>query len=291
MTSQSEKFKIGLFVVASVLLAVGIVIWLGAAHYFGGPQRTVVAYFTESVQGLETDSTVKFRGVPVGRVSAIRMAPDGRLIEVVLSLNRTFKITPDLGIKMSLLGLTGQKYLEIEPFSPDQAREQMTLSFEPHHTVLPTYPSNIREFGNALENLFQKVKNVDVEGTFYRLQRAATRLDTILSDPKLDNLGGDAAGTMREIKEAARRLNDEIGKAQIAKNFAKTAAKAGEFFDESTESARSINRMIRRTDNNLNRISQKFDRVADNLLDFTRMIRQKPSSIIFGGEEKPAPKR
>ncbi|MBI5569849.1 MAG: MCE family protein [Desulfomonile tiedjei] len=291
MTGQSEKFKIGLFVVASLLLAVGIVIWLGASHYFGEAQRTAVAYFTESVQGLESDSVVKFRGVPVGRVSAIRMAPDGRLIEVVLSLNRSFKITPDLGIKMNLLGLTGQKYLEIEPFSPDQAQEQMTLAFEPRYPVIPTYPSNIREFGNALENLFQKVKNVDLETTFYHLQRAATRLDTILSEPKLDKLGSDAAGTMREVKEAAKRLNEEIARAQIAKNFAKTSTKAGEFFDESTESARSINRMIRRTDNNLNRISQKFDRVADNLLDFTRMIRQKPSSIIFGGEEKSAPKR
>ena len=157
--------------------------------------------------------------------------------------------------------------------------------------MIATYPSDISEIGSALDNIFQKVKGVDVERISANLLRVSGRLDKMLADPKLDHLVTDTADTMREVKETAKKFNDEIGRAQIAKNMNKVTEKASELLQESAETARSADRMIRRTDNNLNRLTQKLDRSADNLIDFTRMIRLKPSSIIFGPDEKTAPNR
>lgn len=287
MSSQASKFKIGLFVVSGLLLGVVVFVWLGASRYFQD-SKTVVAYFMESVQGLESDSPVKYRGVPVGRVKAIRMAPDARLIEVLMSLNRSFKLNEDLGVKINLLGLTGQKYLEMDNFRADQIREQITLDFTPRYPVIPTYPSDIREIGNALENLFQKVKGVDLERVTNNLIRISARLDKMLSDPKIDNTFVDAAETLREMKEISRKLNDELSRNQPIKAMTKTLEKANDFLQVGSEAAKSADRMIRRSDNNLNLLTQKLDRSADNLIDFTRMIRLKPSSIIFGPGDKPA---
>ena len=290
MSSQANKLKIGLFVVMSLLLSVATVIWLGASRYFED-SKIAVAYFTESVQGLESDSPVKFRGVPVGRIKAIRMAPDGRLIEVVMSLDRNFKLTDDMGIKMNLLGLTGQKYLEMDTFRPDQVREMIDLDFTPPYRVINTYSSDIREIGNALEKIFHKVNALDVDRISNHLLKVAVRLDKILADPKLDAIGSDAADALREIKDTARKFNEEMSRVQVGKNITRTLDKTSEFLQESTETIRSVDRAIRRTDNNFNRLSQKLDRSADNLIDFTRMIRLKPSSIIFGTDEKSGQKR
>ena len=121
--------------------------------------------------------------------------------------------------------------------------------------------------------------------------RVASRLDQILADPKLDTLGSNTADAVKEVKDSAKRLNDEIARAQIAKQLHKTFEKTSELLQEGTETARSADRMIRRTDSNLNRLSQKLNRSADNLIEFTRTIRLKPSSLvpsiqIFGGSEK-----
>jgi len=295
MFRQVDKFKIGLFVVASMVLSTAILIWLGWDRYWRDSQM-VVAYFTESVQGLDADSTVKFRGVPVGRVRAIRMAPDGRLIEVVMSLDRNFKVTEDLGVKMNLLGLTGLKYLEMDTFRPEQRKEPLSLEFQPRYPVIATYPSDIREIGAALEKLFQKVNAVDVEAMSGHMLRVSAKLDKILSDPKMDKLGTDIADALREFREAAKRVNDELTRAQPARSFARTLQKASDFFKESTETAKSADRLIRRQDNNLERVFQKLDRSADNLTEFSRMIKDKPYSIfpgisVFGPGEKPGPKR
>jgi len=290
MSNQPEKLKIGLFVVGSALLVIGMIIWLGAFPLFESGQ-TVVAYFTESVQGLESDSPVKFRGVTVGRVKAIRLAPDGLLIEVVMGLERKFKLTDDLGVKMNLVGITGLRYLEMDAFRTDQKREAPTLSFEPRYPVIATYPSDIKEFGSALENILQKTKAVDIERISYHMVRVASRLDQLLADPKLDTLASNTSDAIRDVKDSAKRLNDEIARAQFAKQLNKTFEKTSELLQEGTETARSADRMIRRTDNNLNRLSQKLDRSADNLTDFTRSIKLKPSILIpslqlFGGSEK-----
>lgn len=292
MVSQADKFKIGLFVGTSLLLAMVLIVWLGASRYFE-PAQTVVAYFSESVQGLEADSPVKFRGVQVGRVRAIRMAPDGRLIEVIMKLDRNFKITNEVGVKMNLLGLTGLKYLEMDTFKPDQNREPIELDFQPRYPVIATYPSDIREIGNALEKIFQKVNAVDVDRISSSMFRVSMKLEKILADPRLEGIGGDAADTLREIKDTAKKLNEELTRAQPGKAMTKTFDRASEFFQESTQTVRSADRMIRRTDNSLNRLTQKLDRSADNLIDFTRTIKDKPSSIIsiWGSGEKAEPKR
>lgn len=286
MASQASKFKIGLFVVSGSLLLVAVFVWLGATRFFED-SKTVVSYFTESVQGLEADSPVKYRGVPVGRVKAIRMAPDARLIEVTMNLNRNFKLNEDLGVKINLLGLTGQKYLEMDNFRPDQVREPITLEFTPRYTVIPTYPSDIREIGNALENIFQKIKGVDMERVVNNLIRISSRLDRMLSDPRVENSFADAAEAIREVKEVSRRLNDDLARNQPVKSFVKTLDKANDFLQAGSEAAKSADRMLRRSDNNINLLTQKLDRSADNLIDFTRMIKLKPSSIIFGPGDKP----
>ncbi|MFH1112323.1 MAG: MlaD family protein [Pseudomonadota bacterium] len=284
MSSQARKFKIGLFVVVSLSLAIGITIWLGASRYLEVSQ-TAVAFFSESVQGLEADSPIKFRGVPVGRIKSIRLAPDGRLIEVVLSLHKSFTIKEGLGIKINLLGLTGLKYLEMDTFKPDQMKEPIQFSFKPRYPVIPTYPSDIREIGNALDNVFQKVKDVDVANISHHLLRVTVKLDKILSDPGFDTIGADLAVTVSEMKDTARKLNQEITRVQRTKAITRNLETTADLLAESTETVRSANKLISRTDNNINRLSRKLDISAENIVDLTRQWKKNPFKAFFWGSE------
>lgn len=285
MAGQSDKLKIGLFVVVSLLLGTVFLIWLGASRYLA-PSQTVVAYFSESVQGLEQDSPVKFRGVNVGRVYSIRMAPDARLVEVVMALERNFKVTDDLGVKTSLLGLTGMKYLEMDRFKPNQKRESRALEFKPPYPVITTYPSNIREFGNALENILSKVKTVDMHRISTHLINVSAKLDRMLDTVGIEKTGAEAAEAVREIKKAAKKFNEEMDKLRVSHRVGTTLDKTSELLKEVTRTARSAEKLITRTDNNINRLSMKLDKSADNLVELTHRLKSKPSSIIFGFSDK-----
>ena len=72
-SSSSRYFKLGVFVLAAVALLVTGVIVLGAGALFRQtlPAETLVY---ESVNGLDVGSAVKFRGVPIGKVTGIVFA-------------------------------------------------------------------------------------------------------------------------------------------------------------------------------------------------------------------------
>ena len=82
VVSAANRWKLGVFVVLGMGLGFITLLWLGTAG-FGERDFRIVSYFNESVQGLDVGSSVKFRGVPIGRVAKIRIAPDGRHVEVM----------------------------------------------------------------------------------------------------------------------------------------------------------------------------------------------------------------
>jgi phospholipid/cholesterol/gamma-HCH transport system substrate-binding protein len=79
--ANTNRWKLGLFVVVGVVVAVGSLMWLGITEL---QQRTtpVYFYFSESVNGLEVGAPVEYLGVELGRVEAISPALDRVHIEV-----------------------------------------------------------------------------------------------------------------------------------------------------------------------------------------------------------------
>ena len=94
MASQKIKFTVGLFLTCGILMALLAFIWLGVSRVFEKGQH-YVTYFNESVQGLNVDSAVKYRGVSVGRVDSIGVAPDSKLVEVVLKIETDQELGED----------------------------------------------------------------------------------------------------------------------------------------------------------------------------------------------------
>src|SRR5437588_86228 len=68
---------IGLFIIGALTLVIVAVLGFGGSALFERRERAV-AYFRGSVQGLSVGARVEFRGVPVGKVEAIKLEIDVR---------------------------------------------------------------------------------------------------------------------------------------------------------------------------------------------------------------------
>ena len=75
MSRRANPTAIGLFVVGALILAVIGVGALGSSRLF--ESRTIfISYFDESVNGLDVGAPVKFKGVPIGEVTDIKLRVD-----------------------------------------------------------------------------------------------------------------------------------------------------------------------------------------------------------------------
>ena len=123
MAKKTSSFLVGIFVIIGVALLAGAIVWIGVTGYFQ-PGTTYVTYLDETVQGLQKDSVVKYRGVDVGRVEAIRIAPDNRLVAIIMKINMRGNISKTAVAQLSSAGITGIMYVDLDyriPGSPDQS--------------------------------------------------------------------------------------------------------------------------------------------------------------------------
>jgi phospholipid/cholesterol/gamma-HCH transport system substrate-binding protein len=133
-----SSFLLGLFVTGGLIILAAILIWVGATQYFE-KGRKYISYFNESVQGLQKDSEVKFRGVKVGRVEDIVIAPDNLQVGVVMVVDLKFDPTKDYAAQLQLTGITGVMFVNLVPRRSRKTvrRPPRLFSFHPIRSFLP----------------------------------------------------------------------------------------------------------------------------------------------------------
>lgn len=199
MASPTNHWKLGLFVVVGVVMVLTTVAALGARS----ARKEVglyVSYFDESVQGLEVGSPIKFRGVTIGTVGKIDVAPDHRHVEVTSDLvvadltrlgldvpkgaamrgkDKRLEMAVDLRAQLASAGLTGVKFLQLDFFSVED-NPPPVLSFKVPDNYIPVASSTLKN----LEDSMLRLAN--------RLPEMADQLSGILG--KIDGMLGELEG-------------------------------------------------------------------------------------------------
>jgi ABC-type transporter Mla subunit MlaD len=271
MSAETHKFKVGLFVVGGVVIIAAGLIWLGATKFFSAT-KPYVTYINESVQGLDVGSAVKFMGVSVGTTTAIKVAPDGKLVEIRMEMRKDFRRQPDMLAELAMAGITGMKFIEI---TRDAEAKVTPLDFPPAGDYIPAKTSPTQKILDEVGVIAAKLEQVDFAGisdetkkTIATIGDAADRLKYLLDKSATEDTIDEIAATLNEIKAAGAEVKGamtEIHKTVF--NFNQTFERVN---DEVT--ATLIN--LRNTSANLSRI--------------TEQISEDPAQSFLG---RPAPER
>ncbi len=303
MAQGRSYFLVGLFVISGVLIGVAAVIWLGATKYLQKGSM-YVTYFDESVQGLQVDSIVKYRGVDVGSVRQIGIAPDRRLVEVLMKIDVANFSVSGVAAKLTLAGITGIVYVELDRTQPGET----TLSpkgFQSSYPVIPSAPSDIKQIEGAINEVLKNIKQVDLKGisdqlmqttkaidgfvTGDRMNRIMTdlgkasvnlasltqRIDTMMSNGSVDEVILGARDAVKEARAVIAQVKGEIDRMKLGQ----TAEKAGELVDATS----------RKTQTTLTEAGiavETMRRAADSLEALIDRLNVDPSALIFSKPPK-----
>lgn len=90
MDEQGYKFGVGVLVVASMVIAIILILFFGAAPNFFARRYEVTIRF-DAAPGVATDTPVRKNGVQIGRVKGIKLL-DERGVDLTLELDSEYKI-------------------------------------------------------------------------------------------------------------------------------------------------------------------------------------------------------
>ncbi len=171
-----------------------------------------------------------YAGVQVGKVKEIRLDPQGRHVDVVLSMFRfrSFKyvIKKDAAFMVKRTGLLGDVYITINPGSEEAAEA------EPGETLIGKAPTSLSEMAETAEDLLNKVN---------------LQLDRISTEFLDDQTLADLRQSVKNIKELTANMNS-------------TSAKLNKVLDDVNEGKGTIGSLIQNKE-----IFENFKALSYNL--------------------------
>jgi phospholipid/cholesterol/gamma-HCH transport system substrate-binding protein len=205
MAGRTSKFLIGIFVITGTVLAAVIIIWVGAADVFR-KGSIYVTYFDESVQGLQADSIVKYRGVAVGKVKSIKVAPDDRLIEVVMKVDLSSDLQNHTEAQLRTTGITGIVFIELDQVRPGEKSSSPRINFQNSYPVIPSRRSEISRLLADTNEIMKSIKAVDFKGLSDQLKNTTLAVENFIDGKQTNSVMSNLESTTANIDKAMEGL-------------------------------------------------------------------------------------
>jgi phospholipid/cholesterol/gamma-HCH transport system substrate-binding protein len=304
MVRHASSRALGLFVTIGIILGVVAIIWVGASKYFEKGDR-YVTFFNESVQGLQQDSAVKYRGVDVGRVEGIRVAPDNRLIEVVMKIRLREEVEKNNVASLRAVGITGIVFIELDRRDPEEPDLSPRIDFASEYPIIPSRPSQLRQIFSGIDEIVEKIKQVDLEGLSKSITHSAKAAEDLLAGPRtqkvlanLESISVNLDQTMARVEKITAEGNLEgiVGETRAALVEARSliavtrdelkALRLAETAEKTNRLVDSLSRTSRTTARDLQVMSDNMKRSSETLERLVERLESNPSDLLFS---KPPP--
>jgi phospholipid/cholesterol/gamma-HCH transport system substrate-binding protein len=324
MAKRQARFLTGVFVIVGVLIGVVAVVWLGASKYFE-KGSLYVTYFDESVQGLQVDSEVKYRGVGVGNVKSIGVAPDQKLVEVIIKIALEGDVEHSIVTQLRAAGITGIVFVELDRWKPDDQVFLPPRVMKTPYAIIPSKPSQTKQIVSGIDQLIDRITQVDLKGLSDQLKATSRAMETFVTGPEMDNIlrnldftmatlgsslrridGILAEGGVQGIIEETRRGVEEArqgvgetrqGLGEVRQGIAETRElvaavkaevvnmKAAELADKAGRFVEGLDRRTRKMASDIESTTDDIRQAVEHLRALLDRLQQNPSDLIFS---KPA---
>jgi phospholipid/cholesterol/gamma-HCH transport system substrate-binding protein len=244
----NQVAKVGAFFLIGLVLVGVLILKIQDIHLGRSKGTGTVDVHFRDVAGLDDKSAVRIAGVRVGKVSGVRLLPDGTAI-VHLVLDQDVELHEGAMGQIRSLGLLGDKYVELTPGGMNK----------------PQLPNGVQlEGGQAagFEDL-QKVANEIAND----LKSVSTALAASLGGPQgtqkidkiVDNVG-ELAAALRALVEENRQNVDltVMNLKEFSASLRETLARVDRILDENRGN-------LHQTFANADEVSAKLKTTADNL--------------------------
>ncbi|MBY0359947.1 MAG: MlaD family protein [Candidatus Obscuribacterales bacterium] len=255
MSNERFELRVGFFTLFALILLLYGWGWLKSFSPFDPP--TVFWVRFHDIAGLSNNATVNIQGVRVGTVDQISFKPpeglqeepeanpeDANLPRVYTRIRITgtkIPLSKDIAVTIQTLGMVGAKYIEIT--LPRESEKHSDALVDPMVVLRGNDPVRVEMIVNNVAKKFNQaadaVSSEEAASALKDFAQAASKLNKTMD-------------RMPEVTTSIKRASDNFGD--------KVAGNANRFFDQGTDSFRSVGDLAQ----DLNRTNHKIDKLLDN---------------------------
>ena len=277
MENRAYALAAGLF---TVLLAIALV---AAALWFRRDDVRFAPYVvstTSSVTGLKTEAPVRYRGVDVGRVESIKIAPgaSGR-IDILIGVQEDTPVTRSTYAQLGYQGVTGLAVVSLNDDGTSSEPLKAAAGAPPRIELRPSIFDSgmdlvaaVKELSARMSDLLNEENRRLVTRTLSGMERASRQTADLAErlQPGAEKLFGELSSLSRTLEQRSAAFD------RMAGSLAEVGGAARSFGDDTLPRFNALVEQI-------NRDSRTLDRLLKALDDH-------PQSFVFGASRgKPGP--
>ena len=299
MEREANYTAVGAFVLLVAALAVAFVYWYSDASEARSWERHEI-YFEGSVSGLNVGSTVRYLGVDIGRVVALRIdRRSAARVQVIVDFDSSAPISPRTVAELSFLGVTGLLYIDLlgdagnKPLADTVPSERYPVirsvrsSFDVFLSGLPEVMARASDVAQRASRLLSDENIKALSGTISNLERASRGLPATMRE--VDVLAADLRRMARDLGAVAASLRDLSDDATprvrntmqrvetVAENLAATSARLDAFV---AGNEGDLNAFTREGLPEATRLLRESREAAAEVRELAKTLREDPSRIV-----------
>ncbi|HUT48645.1 MAG TPA: MlaD family protein [Alphaproteobacteria bacterium] len=313
METRASYLLVGSFVLLVVVAAFGFVVWIAKGQIVKDTVK-YQAYFSTTVTGLQVGSPVRYRGIPAGEVTEIKVSVnDPNLVEVTFEIDKKRKNLVIHQFSTAVLetqGITGVAFIQIKhneqalqawrertgdengipddpPIKKELGARYPTLDaegsgFEKILTSLPKALNQITELANRASMLLDEENRLAIKNSLANIATMSKRLSE--SSAGIDTLLKNVNRAVVNIEKAAGDLPPAVNELRAGfKNFGSMSSEIKALVTENRRPFRDF------TATGLYEFSlfiTEARELVKNLNRVSKRFEGDPSRFLFGNTQK-----
>ena len=206
MASEKIKLSVGIFVFLGIIFFVVFIVWLGASNFYK-KGNYYLTFFDESVQGLEIGSSVKYRGVNVGRVEKIGISAGSRFIEILMKIHGKKPVDGDIVVQLKSVGITGIIYMELDIYDNKSYARPLKPGFDTQYKVIPSIPSDVSEIMDSLQDIVFEFKSMNFKVMSEKMAEVFDNLNKQLNAMKTAEISEKIIYLLNDFNKGIENIN------------------------------------------------------------------------------------
>ena len=318
MSQKPSYFRIGLFAVVALAILAGGLIAFGAGQMFR-PRVYIETYVNGTVQGVDVGSPVKFRGVPIGRVSAINftfneygvpsqvdrfnyvfilMEVDREMFPGMFDENLTSVIEKNveqgLRARIEPQGVTGINYIEINYVTDPNQFPPLAVDWKPHYYYIPSAPGQLTNMLDSINTIMRQVEGLNIGGMINSLTDLLANLNKAVTGADITKVSTDLQTLVGEFREAVKAANIG-GVSEDARRLFEAARQMVDGLEKSNTQLRAVLRNLEPATKisgpQIRELVQNLTIASENFAQFSAELKRRPSLLLWGTppQAKPTP--
>ena len=318
MSQKPSYFRIGLFAVVALAILAGGLIAFGAGQMFR-PRVYIETYVNGTVQGVDVGSPVKFRGVPIGRVSAINftfneygapsqvdrfnyvfilMEVDREMFPGMFDENLTSVIEKNveqgLRARIEPQGVTGINYIEINYVNDPNQFPPLAVDWKPHYYYIPSAPGQLTNMLDSINSIMRQVEGLNIGGMINSLTDLLANLNKAVTGADISKVSADLQTLVGEFREAVKAANIG-GVSEDARRLFEAARQMVDGLEKSNTQLRAVLRNLEPATKisgpQIRELVQNLTIASENFAQFSAELKRRPSLLLWGTppQAKPTP--